>query len=110
MTVPRAGLLELEPGEDLLAVARASFRGAAAVSTRATFALGSGRMRLRAFHEWHQAAVDSGFPIVPADMVVAATERRVLFGRPTFWGRPPAGCWGNGDRGRPSSRPPLRHY
>jgi hypothetical protein len=90
LTEPRAGLLELEPGEEVLAVARASFRGAAAVSTRATFALGAGRMRGRAFHVWHDAAVASGFPIVPADMVVAATDRRVLFGRPTFWGRPPS--------------------
>jgi hypothetical protein len=90
LTVPRAGLLELEPGEEVLAVARASFRGAAAVTTRATFALGAGRMRLRAFHVWQDAAVATGFPIVPADMVVAATDRRVLFGRPTFWGRPPA--------------------
>ncbi|HEY5170574.1 MAG TPA: hypothetical protein VIK54_02485 [Acidimicrobiia bacterium] len=88
--MPHGGLLELEPGEEVLAVARASFRGAAAVSTRATFALGSGRMRLRAFRVWHDAAVSSGFPIVPADMVVAATDRRVLFGRPTFWGRAPA--------------------
>jgi len=109
LTVPRAGLLELEPGEDLLAVARASFRGAAAVSTRATFALGSGRMRRRAFHEWHQAAVDSGFPIVPADMVVAATERRVLFGRPTFWGRAPARYSGAVDLGQLAQIVAVRH-
>ena len=83
-------LVELEPGEQLLTIARASFRGAAAVSVRATFALGSGRMRLRAFDVWHDAAVASGFPFVPPDMVVAATPQRVLFGKPTFWGRIPS--------------------
>ena len=82
--------LDFEPGEELLAVARASFRGAAAASARSTFALGSNRMRMKAFDVWYDAAIASGFPIVPPDMVVAASDRRVLFGRPTFTGRPPA--------------------
>ncbi|MDQ1475413.1 MAG: hypothetical protein QOE62_642 [Actinomycetota bacterium] len=86
----RSARLELEPGEEILAIARASFRGAAATSTRATFALGSGRMRMRAFDGWHDAAIASGFPHVPPDMYVAVTPRRVLFGKPTFWGRVPA--------------------
>jgi len=90
LTVKRGDLVELEPGEELLAVARASFRGAAAVSVRATFALGSGRMRLRAFDVWRDAAIASGFPLVPPDMVVAATDQRVLFGKPTFLGRTPS--------------------
>ena len=89
MTVSGREPLELEPGEEAIAVARASFRGAAAVTTRATFALGSGRMRTRAFHDWHAAAQSSGLPPVTPDMVLAATDRRVLFGRPTFWGRLP---------------------
>ena len=82
--------VELDEGEEILAVARASFRGAAATSTRATFALGAARVRLRAFHDWHDAAIASGFPHVPPDMFVAVTPQRVLFGKPTFWGRPPA--------------------
>jgi hypothetical protein len=90
LTVPRDELLEPEPGETVLAVARASFRGAAAVTTRATFAMGPGRMRMRAFHDWHEAAIASGLPPVTPDMILVATHRRVLFGRPTFWGRPPA--------------------
>jgi len=90
LTVSRGEPPELEPGESVLAVARASFRGAALVTTRATFALGPGRTRLRAFHAWHDVALESGLPPVPPDMLVAATDRRVLFGRPTFWGRPPA--------------------
>jgi hypothetical protein len=89
LTVARGERLELEPDEEILAVARASFRGAAATSTRATFALGSGRMRMRAFDVWHDAAI-AGFPHVPPDMYVAVTPRRVLFGKPTFWGRAPA--------------------
>jgi hypothetical protein len=87
--VPRGEGLELEPGEELLVVARASFRGAAAVTTRATFALGPGRTRLRAFHAWHDVALQAGLPPVTPDMVVAATPQRVLFGKPTFLGRPP---------------------
>jgi hypothetical protein len=98
--VKHGDLVELEPGEQLLTVARASFRGAAAVSVRATFALGSGRMRLRAFDVWHDAAIASGFPLVPPDMVVGATDRRVLFGKPTFWGRIPSRYSGAVDIGQ----------
>jgi hypothetical protein len=93
LTVPRADLVDLDPGEAVHAVARASFRGAAAISTRATFALGSGRMRMRAFHDWQDAASACGFPEVPPDMVVVVTDRRVLFGKPTFWGAPPTQFW-----------------
>ncbi len=92
MSAPRE-LTELESGEELRAIARASFRGAAATSTRATFALGSGRMRMRAYAEWHNAVIQTGFPTVPPDMVVAASDRRVLFGKPTFWGYPPTAYW-----------------
>lgn len=91
--MPRGELLDLDPGEELLAIARASFRGAAATSARATFALGSGRMRLRAYDTWHDAAIASGFPTAPPDMVIAATDRRVLIGKPTFWGRNPSQYW-----------------
>ena len=86
-------LLELEPDEELLVVSRASFRGAAAASFRSTFALGSGRMRMKAYDAWHDAAIASGFPPAPPEMFVAATDRRVLFGKPTFWGRPPRAYW-----------------
>jgi hypothetical protein len=90
LTVARRERLELEAGEEVLALARASFRGAAATSARATFALGSARMRMRAFDRWHDAAIASGFPNVPPDMFMATTGQRVLFAKPTFWGRPPA--------------------
>jgi hypothetical protein len=90
--VPRE-LLELEPGEELLVVSRASFRGAAAASLRSTFALGSGRMRMKAYDTWHDAAIASGFPPAPPEMYVAATDRRLLFGKPTFWDRPPPSYW-----------------
>jgi hypothetical protein len=90
--VPRE-LIEVQPGENLLVVSRASFRGAAAASVRATFALGSGRVRMKSFDTWHDAAIASGFPPVPPEMFVAATDRRVLFGKPTFWGTAPSGFW-----------------
>lgn len=91
--MPRGELIDLETDEEILTLARASFRGAAAASTRATFAFGSGRMRMKAYDVWHDAAIELGFPIVPPDMVVAATNRRILFGKPTFWGRPPKRYW-----------------
>jgi hypothetical protein len=108
--VARGGeLLDLEPGEEVLAVARASFRGAAATSTRATFALGSGRMRMKAFVTWYEAAQQSGFPQVPADMVVAVTPRRLLFGKPTFWGRPPRRYWSQIELDRIAEVAVVRH-
>jgi len=81
--------IELEPSEEVLATAHASFRGAAATSVRATFSLGSGRTRSRAFDTWHDAALAAGFPSVPPDMYLAVCETRVLFGKPTFWGGRP---------------------
>jgi hypothetical protein len=101
--------IEVEPGEAVLRIARASFRGAAATSTRATFALGSGRMRDRAYHVWHDAATSAGFPSAPADMVVVATDRRVLFGKPTFWGRVPTCYWSALDLGAISQIVASRH-
>ncbi|HEV7526219.1 MAG TPA: hypothetical protein VGP92_14705 [Acidimicrobiia bacterium] len=101
--------VELEPGEELLVVAYASFRGAAASTVRSTFALGSARMRMKAFHAWHDAALASGFPPVPPEMVVAVSDRRLLFGKPTFWGRPPARYWSAFDLGAVAQVVALRH-
>ena len=105
----RERLLELEPGEELLATARASFRGAAAATTRATFSLGSGRMRMRAFDAWHDVAIVSGFPLVPPDMVIGVTPNRVLFGKPTFWGRNPSAYWSAVDLDRIAQVATVRH-
>ncbi len=82
MTRPQ---LELEPGEELRALTHASFRGAAAASARATFALGSSRMRMKAFDAWRDDAEASGFPTASPEMVLACTDRRVLVCRTTFW-------------------------
>jgi hypothetical protein len=82
--------IDLEPGEQILATARASFRGAAATSAKSTFALGSGRIRMRAFDVWFDAARASGFPDTPPDMYLTATDRRILVGKPRFWGGAPA--------------------
>jgi hypothetical protein len=87
--VPRDDLIELDPGEAVLATARASFRGAAGTSARATFALGSGRMRLKAFDTWFDAARAHGFPDAPPDMFLTATDRRILVGKPRFLGGAP---------------------
>ena len=82
--------VELEPNEEVLATAFASFRGAAATSTRSTFGWGPSTKRRRAHREWVGAVTAAGFPEVPADMALAATDRRLLFGKPTLWGRHPA--------------------
>jgi hypothetical protein len=105
----REQLLELEAGEELLAVSRASFRGAAAASTRATFSLGSGRVRMRAYDAWHDLAIASGFPFVPPDMVIAVTARRLLLGRPTFWGRAPSAYSSEVDLARIAQVAAVRH-
>ncbi|HUI50038.1 MAG TPA: hypothetical protein VL119_15210 [Acidimicrobiia bacterium] len=105
----RADLLDLEPGEELLAAARASFRGAAASSVGATFALGSARMRMRAFDAWHDAAIGAGFPFVPPDMVIAASDRRLLFGKPTFLGRTPSRFWSELDYAKVAQIVAVRH-
>ena len=83
--------LELEPGEEVIVTTQASFRGAAATSVRATFALGSSRVRDQAYREWLEPVVAGGFPAVPADMILALTNRRLLAGRPRFW------AWGRTD-------------
>lgn len=77
--------LALEPGEEVIATAQASFRGAAATSVRATFALGSARVRDKAYRAWLEPIVAAGFPTVPADMILALTNRRLLAGHPRFW-------------------------
>jgi hypothetical protein len=101
--------IELEPGEEVLAVAHASFRGAAATSFRSTFALGSARMRKRSFDAWQEAALAAGFPSVPVDMFVAVTETRVLFGKPTFWGTRPKTYWSTLDIDKIAEIVMIRH-
>jgi hypothetical protein len=82
-------VVELEPGEEIIMHVHAGFRGGAAASMRATFALGSARFRQKAHAEWLETVNASGFPGAPADMVVAITDRRMLIGKPGFWGGPP---------------------
>jgi hypothetical protein len=85
----RRSSLELEPDEQLYAAAHASFRGAAATSARATFALGSARMRQRAYEDWRHAVEAAGFPTAGPEMFLAVTDRRLLVCRTTFMtGRP----------------------
>jgi hypothetical protein len=80
----RRSSFELEPDEELHAVAHASFRGAAATSARATFALGSARMRQRAYEDWRHAVEAAGFPTAGPEMFLAVTDRRLLVCRTTF--------------------------
>src|SRR5947208_156779 len=83
-----------EPGEQLLAHARVSFRGAATSSTRATFALGSARVRHNAFDEWRQGTDAAGFPSAGPEMVLAVTDRRLHVCYTTFWLSRPASSAG----------------
>jgi hypothetical protein len=107
--VPRLDSIDLEPGEQVLAKARASFRGAAGTSARSTFSLGSGRMRIRAFDTWFDAARASGFPEAPPDMFLTATDRRILVGKPRFWGGAPARYTGDLDYAKVAQVVAVRH-
>jgi hypothetical protein len=80
-----AGRFELEPGEELLARANVSFRGSGAVSVRSTFALGSARMRRRAYDMWALVASTAHFPEVGPEMVLQLTNRRLAVRRASFW-------------------------
>jgi hypothetical protein len=77
--------LGLDTGETPRARANASFRGAAAASTRATFSLGSARVRRDAYEHWRDAAAATGFPAAGPEMVLVLTERRLLVCRASFW-------------------------
>jgi hypothetical protein len=80
-----------EPGEAVIATARASFAGAAAASTRAAIALGSARARHRRYADWAEAARSAGFPVAGPDFVVALTDRRLAVWQISFGlGRPVA--------------------
>jgi hypothetical protein len=81
----RARSIQLEQGEELRAQAHASFRGAAATSARATFALGSAKMRHRAFESWRDGADAAHFPIAGPEMVLVVTSDRLLVCKPSFW-------------------------
>jgi hypothetical protein len=107
--VPAFDSVDLEPGEKILTTARASFRGAAAASLRSTFALGSGRMRIRAFDTWFDAARATGFPDAPPDMYLTATDRRILVGKPRFWGGAPPRYMGELDYAKVAQVVAVRH-
>ncbi len=76
----------LEPGEDIRASTPASFRGATAASARATFALGSARVRNRAYEAWREVADVARFPAAGPEMVLVLTPARLLVCATTFWG------------------------
>jgi hypothetical protein len=81
--------LELEPGEELHARTHVSFRGSGACSVRSTFALGSARMRARAYEGWSALARNARFPEVGPEMVLQLTNRRIAVRKASFWmGRP----------------------
>ena len=63
----------------------ASFRGAAAVSVRSTFALGPARRRNEAFDRWRADAAAQGFPTAGPEMVLQLTDRDVRVFGTTFW-------------------------
>ena len=81
----------LDPHEDVLAWAAASFRGATAASGRGIFAVGSARTRLRAFDAWTEIARAAGFPTAGPDMMLGVTRTRLVVWQTSFFlGRPVA--------------------
>jgi hypothetical protein len=75
----------LEPDEQVLAYAPASFRGAAATSLRTTFALGSARKRLDSYLEWRELAEIAGFSTTGPEMVLGLTDRGLVVWNTSFW-------------------------
>jgi hypothetical protein len=74
----------LESGERLIARAPASFRGAAAVSIRSTFAMGSARARRQAHDAWQMHADSVGFPAAGPEMWLGLTDSRIIVWNTTF--------------------------
>ena len=100
---------ELPPGEELRATTSASFRGAAAASTRATFAFASQRMRDRAYDAWRDAVAAAGFPTAGPEMIVALTNRRLLVYHTSFWSGRPTTAGGSIDLDRVHTVAIKRH-
>ena len=82
MATPAPGL---EPGEQLLARAPVSFRGATAASVRSTFAMSSARKRMAAYDAWRAQADTMGFTTAGPEMVLGVTDARLVVWRTTFW-------------------------
>jgi hypothetical protein len=102
-------VLDLREGEAFRAHVHVSFRGAATASTRATFALGSARMRQKAYEDWRNAVEQAGFPTAGAEMVLALTDQRLFACRTTFWTSRPADVGGTMDVSRIHSVATSRH-
>lgn len=75
----------LEPDEQLLARAPASFRGAAAASAKSTFALGSARKRLDSYYAWRDVAEITGFATTGPEMLLGLTDRGLVVWSTSFW-------------------------
>lgn len=75
----------LEPDEQLLAHAPASFRGATAASAWSTFALGAARRRMSHYDAWRQHADVAGLTTAGPDMIVGVTDSRFVVWDTTFW-------------------------
>jgi len=75
----------LEPDEQLLARAPASFRGATAASARSTVALSAARKRMDAYHAWREHAQSVGFTTAGPEMVLGVTNARLVVWTTTFW-------------------------
>jgi hypothetical protein len=79
----------LAPGEEVRAVARASFRGAFATTLRTTFSLAPLRNRLNAFDVWLIGARAAGFAPEEPEMILGLTDTRLVAWRTSFFaGRP----------------------
>jgi hypothetical protein len=88
------GVPDLEPGEELRAIAGASFRGGLMATVKTTFAFGSARVRSNAFDDWKLPADEAGFPTAGPDAILAVTDRRLLVYFTTFWAERPSDLGG----------------
>jgi hypothetical protein len=99
----------LAPDETVVATTHASFRGAAAASARSTFAIGSARVRRRAYEDWRNAVEATGFPTAGPEMTLVLTDRAVVVHGITFWGRRAATRGGTIELGRIGDVACVRH-
>ena len=86
----------VDPDEEVLATAAASFRGSLAT----TISGGSARTRARRFTEWRREAETAGFPTAGTEMLLALTSRRLIVCATSFWTERPTDTVGAVDLAR----------
>lgn len=75
----------LEPDEEVIERAHASFRGATAASVRSTFAMHAARRRVGAYHAWREQTEMAGLSTTGPEMIIGVTDKRLVVWSTTFF-------------------------